>query len=119
MKKLLLILTILFATSVYAEHEESLLDNTLYMQQLPALCGAPNKINNYIDHFGFEAQSLSLGRTRMMKDGEPVYMMTYMVTKDRTESISVLTIPNGTESCILYHTFDLIEDLENYKKKEN
>ena len=49
-----------------------------------------------------------------------VYMMTYMVTKDRTESISVLTIPNGTESCILYHTFDLIEDLENYKKtKEN
>ena len=119
MKKLLLILTILFATSVYAEHEESLADNTLYMQNLPALCGAPDKINTYIEHFDFEAEHLSLGRTRMMKDGAPVYMMTYMITKDRTESISVLTIPNGTESCILYHTFDLIEDLENYKKKEN
>tara|TARA_B100001996_G_C18169589_1_gene403888 strand:+ start:164 stop:517 length:354 start_codon:yes stop_codon:yes gene_type:complete len=116
MKKLLLILSILFATSVYAEHEESLVDNTLYMQQLPALCGAPEKINTYIDHFGFEAEHLSLGRTRMMKDGEPVYMMTYMITKDRTESISVLTIPNGTESCILYHTFDLIENLEDLKK---
>lgn len=116
MKKLLLILTILFATSVYAEHEESLADNSLYMQQLPSLCGAPDKISDYLDHFGFEAESLSLGRTRMMKDGEPVYMMTYMVNKDRTESISVLTIPNGTESCILYHTFDLIEDVEKYKK---
>ena len=57
MKKLLSILIILFATSVYAEHEESLADNSLYMQQLPSLCGAPDKINDYIDHFGFEASS--------------------------------------------------------------
>ena len=116
MKKLILILGILFGTIAYADHEKSLEDNSLYMQQLPSLCGTPDKINDYLDHFGFEAESLSLGRTRMMKDGEPVYMMTYMVTKDRSEAVSVLTIPNGTESCILYHTFDLIEDLENYKK---
>jgi len=116
-KLLLIILTLLFTSVAYAEHEDSLADNTLYMQQLPALCGAPDKINTYIEHFNFEAEHLSLGRTRMMKDGEPVYMMTYMVSKDRTESISVLTIPNGTESCILYHTFDLVENLENLKKK--
>ena len=39
-----------------------------------------------------------------------------MVNKDKTESVAVLAIPNGLESCILYHTFDLITDLEKYKK---
>ena len=116
MKKLVLILGILFGTIAYADHEKSLQDNSLYMQQLPSLCGTPDKIEVYLKHFEFEPVHLSLGRTRMMKDGEPVYMMTYMINKDRTESISVLTIPNGTESCILYHTFDLIEDVEKYKK---
>jgi len=116
MKKLLLILSILFTSSVYADHDQALIDGELYMQQLPALCGTPDKIETYIKHYEFEPEHISLGRTRMQKDGEPVYMMTYMVNKDRTESISVLAIPNNTESCILYHTFDLIEDLEKYKK---
>ena len=116
MKKLLLILSILFSTSVYADHDKALLEGDLYMQNLPALCGTPENVATYIKHFEFEPEHLSLGRTRMMKDGEPVYMMTYMVNKDRTESISVLAIPNNTESCILYHTFDLITDLEHLKK---
>jgi len=117
MKKLLItILSILFVSIASADHDKALEENELYMQQLPALCGTPDKVETYIKHFEFEPEHLSLGRTRMTKDGEPVYMMTYMVNKDRTESISVLSIPNGTESCILYHTFDLITDLEKYKK---
>ena len=116
MKKLVLILGILFGTIAYADHDKSLEDNSLYMQELPSLCGAPDKIEVYLKHFEFEPLHLSLGRTRMMKDGEPVYMMTYMVNKDKTESVAVLAIPNGLESCILYHTFDLISDLEKYKK---
>lgn len=117
MKKLLItILSVLFVNIAYADHNKALEEDELYMQQLPALCGTPDKVETYIKHFEFKPEHLSLGRTRMVKDGEPVYMMTYMINKDRTESISVLTIPNGTESCILYHTFDLITDLKYLKK---
>jgi hypothetical protein len=47
----------------------------------------------------------------MDSTGQPVYMLTYMVSEDGTESASVLTIPSNLESCILYHTFDLITEL--------
>ena len=116
MKKLIVILGILFGTIAYADHEKSLEDNSLYMQQLPSLCGTPDKIEVYLKHFEFTPVHLSLGRTRMMKDGEPVYMMTYMVNDNKTESATVLTIPNNTESCILYHTFDLVMELKEKQK---
>ena len=111
MKKLVLILGILFATVVYADHEEGLRDGEVYIQKLPALCGSPENIQKYLDHKKLKPLHISLGREAMDSTGQPVYMLTYMVNEDGTESASVLTIPSNLESCILYHTFDLITEL--------
>ena len=43
----------------------------------------------------------------MDAEGNPVYMITYYVNEDKTESAAVIDVPDGTESCILFHTFDL------------
>ncbi len=49
----------------------------------------------------------------MNKEGEPVYMLTYMVNEDLTETVAVLDIPSNLERCVLFHTFDLITELPN------
>jgi len=105
MKKLITILGILFATSVYAEHENDF--GQYYFQQVPALCGSVNTINNYLNHYEFKPLTLSLGREGMAFDGQPVYMITYYVNEDKSESAAVIDVPDGSESCILFHTFDL------------
>ena len=85
MKKLVLILSILFATVVYAGHEEGLRDGEVYIQQLPALCGSPENIQKYLDHKKLKPLHISLGREAMDPTGLPVYMMTYMVNDNKTE----------------------------------
>jgi len=43
----------------------------------------------------------------MREDGQPVYMITYYVNEDETQTTAVIDVPNKSESCILFHTFDL------------
>jgi hypothetical protein len=105
MKKLIIILSILFASIAYADHEDEI--GSYYFQQVPALCGSIDKINTYLDHFNFKPYNLSLGREGMREDGQPVYMITYYVNEDETQTTAVIDVPNKSESCILFHTFDL------------
>ena len=97
----------IFLLSANANSEE------LYTVNVPVLCGNPDSIQKYLDYNGFKPLHLSLGRSGMVKDGEPVYMLTYMVNEDSTENVTVLNLPSNLESCILYHAFDLITELPN------
>jgi len=85
----------------------------LYTVNLPALCGTPDNIQKYLDYNGFKPFHLSLGRTGMNKDGEPVFMLTYMVNEDLTENVAVVDIPSSLERCVLFHTFDLVTEIPN------
>ena len=106
MKKLLIILLFgLVAFSVNADHDTT--PGEVYFQNIPALCGTPEKIQSYIDHEGMVPFYLSLGREGMTKEGEAVFMITIMVNPEMTETMSIIDVPSGTERCILYHTFDL------------
>ena len=112
MNKIILgLLFSLFLLSANADHED--FTGEVYIEQLPSLCGTPESIQKYIDHMKFKPFHLSLGREAMTKEGQPVFMVTYMVNEDSTESIAVLDIPNGLQRCIMFHTFDLITEIPN------
>ena len=111
MKKLIVIIGLLFGSISYADHTENISD--MYFQQIPALCGPPQQIDEYIKHFEFEPYHLSLGREGMRKDGQPVYMVTYYINKDGTETTVTIDVPSGSERCIVFHTFDLTKPLKN------
>ena len=106
MKKILLtILTFLFTSVAYAEHEG---DMRLYhCAQVPALCSTPAVIDKYLNHFEFEPFHLSLGREGMEEDGQPVYMVTYYVSKSMEQSATTIDVPSQAERCMLFHSFDL------------
>jgi len=107
MKKLLISIILgLFSFSANADHETQMLGE-VYFQNVPALCGTPESIQAYTDHYDMKPVYISLGREGMVSEGMAVYMMTIMMNSDFTESMSVIDVPSGTERCILYHTFDL------------
>jgi hypothetical protein len=105
MKKLITTILLLFASVTYADHEENM--GKYYFTQVPALCGAPVDIQKYVDHRDLQPHLLSLGREGMKKTGEPVYMVTIFINKNETEMMATIDVPNGSERCVLFHTFDL------------
>jgi hypothetical protein len=105
MKKLITLITLLFATSTYADHLKS--PGSVWFQQVPILCGTPEKIQAYTDHMNLDPVNISLGREGMKANGEPVYMVTYYISKDGTQSAATIDVPDGSERCVLFHSFDL------------
>ena len=105
MKKILLVLSLLFASVAYADHDESL--SNYYFTQVPVLCGTPDDIQVYVEHFKFKPYYISLGREGMVENGQPVYMITYYVSENGTQALTTIDVPSGTEKCIMTHTFDL------------
>ena len=106
MKKIIIsLLFSLIAFTASADHEKNL--SSLYMSELPGLCGKPEAIQTYLEHYKFVPQNISLGREGMVVDGQPVFMITYYVSEDGTQTTATIDIPSGTERCLMYHTFDL------------
>jgi len=98
MKKIILILT-LICSSVFAEE-------SLYWRQLPVVCGIPENVQAYINEKEFEPVAISLGRELSQPDGEPVFMVTYYANSKK-EALVTIDIPNGTETCIMFHSFNM------------
>lgn len=108
MKKLILILSLLFfTTSVNAEHEGATYD--LYWNQIPAVCGNPDEVSKYIKDNDLEPVHLSLGRQGSQPDGEPVYMITYYENAKGDQVLVTVDIPSASETCILFRSFNKTE----------
>ena len=82
--------------------------NGMYWSQLPVICGTNDRVEAYLNHYNFELESVSMGRESAQPDGAPVYIVSYFINKEEEQAISVVSTPNGGESCMLYKSFDLI-----------
>lgn len=112
MKKIIIcILFSLFSFTVNADHENDLGKN-YYFTQVPALCGTQEVIKKYLNHYNFKPHSISLGREGMTKEGQPVYMVTYYISEDGTQTTVTIDVPSGLEKCMLFHSFDLTKPIE-------
>ena len=101
MKKLIVVLTLLCSVA-YTE------ESNLYWNKVPAVCGEPEAVQRYISEKELKPKHISLGRTNGQPDGEPVYMVTFYENED-DETLVTVNVPNDTETCILYHTFNKVE----------
>jgi len=113
MKKLIIFLTLLCGIA-YAEHGVNEKHYDLYWQQIPAVCGVPEEVQEYIDDKGFEPVHISLGRESSQPNGEPVFMVTYYEKDD--EVLVTVDIPIAAETCILFHTHNKSKILTKNKK---
>ena len=66
MKKLLILICLLWATISYAETTSKY---NLYMMQYPMMCGSPDDVDRYIKDNKFTAISISFGKENAKEDG--------------------------------------------------
>lgn len=108
----------IFAATVKVFAEEKLTKYDFYVQELPAVCGTQDQVNQYIENNGYIVLNYSLGRANSEKDGDPVFVLAYYVNEDASQSMATVQVPNSDQTCILYITFDLIHNEEELKEGE-
>jgi hypothetical protein len=113
MKKLLISL-LLFCSIASADTHFS--KYNFYLQELPSVCGSYDSVNKFAEDNNFVPFSYSIGREESQPDGQPIFIVTYWINEDESQTMVTIQIPDGIESCILYISFDLIYNQPEFKK---
>ena len=103
-----LLIFICLTSVAVADHKPTTEYDGLNWSQLPVICGTTESVNEYLIHNEFELESLSVGKENAQESGQNVYMVSYFINKERTQTMSVITAPSGMESCMLYRSFELM-----------
>lgn len=117
MKKILLVLTILFVSCTFTVYDSKANDLNepqaedfgLFLRQVPVVCGEFRSVIAYLTYYDFKPTYTSVGKEGAQVDGRPVFGMILYFNKNKTESIAVMGVPNDPELCMMYRTFELKE----------
>ena len=110
MKRILLILSLLFASFAYAEHEEQESDLKQYnfwWEQIPAVCSTSDEIQRWASDKNFIPVNMSVGRENGSPDGQIVYVVVYYINDSGQTFAGVSTPESPDRTCIVFRTFDL------------
>jgi len=113
MKKLLILICLLWNTTSYANMEKY----DLFGMTMPMMCGLPVTVDQYIKDNGFTAINISFGKENAKEDGEIVFAITYYIN-DKRQTLAVAESPTDPYKCMIFHTFDMIMN-ENLLKGTN
>ena len=103
MKKLTIIICLLWATISFADDKEQY---NLRMMHYPMMCGLPADVDRYIADNKFTPINISFGKENANEDGAIVFAITYYIN-DKHQTLSVAETPNDPYKCMIYHTFDM------------
>ena len=119
MKRILLILSLLFASFAYAEHEEQESDIKKYnfwWEQIPVVCSTSDEITRWANDKNFIPVNMSVGRENGSPDGQIVYVVVYYINDSGQTFAGVSTPEDPSRTCIVFRTFDLRINEGLYKK---
>ena len=105
MKKLLILICLLWSTISYAETETEGYD--LFSMSMPMMCGLPPIVDKYIADKKFTAINVSFGKQGADPDGEIVFAIKYYIN-DKHQTLAVAESPNDPYKCMIFQTFDMI-----------
>ena len=118
MKKLILILSLLFASIAYAEHERSELKKyNFWWEQIPVVCSTSDEIQRWANDKNFIPVNMSVGRENGSQDGKIVYVVIYYINDSWQSFAGISTPENPSQTCVVFRTFDLRIN-EGLKEKE-
>ena len=103
MKKLLILICLLWNTTSYADMKEY----DFFGMTMPMMCGLPIVVDKYIEDKGFTAINVSFGKEGAKEDGEIVFAITYYIN-DKHQTLAVAESPVDPYKCMIFQTFDMI-----------
>ena len=77
------------------------------MSQIPVMCASNDQVVMDLDSKGYELLNLSLGRKNADPEKEAVFMVSYYVHPKAGSTVAVMNIPQSTDACIIFITYDL------------
>ena len=117
MKKLILILSLLFASISYAEQESDIKKYNFWWEQIPVVCSTSDEIQRWANDKNFIPVNMSVGRENGVPDGKIVYVVIYYINDSGQSFASVSTPDSPDQQCVVFRTFDLRIN-EGLKEKE-
>ena len=104
MKKLLILICLLWSTISYAE--EHYQKYTLYMMQYTMMSGSTEDVDRNIVSNKFTLINISFGKENSKQDGIIVFAVTYYIN-DKHQTLAEAEAPNDPYKCMIFHTFDM------------
>ena len=104
MKTLILIITILLTSIVYATETKQY---NFWWEQLPAVCSTSEEIKRWANDKNMVPVNVSVGKENGSPDGKIVYIVIYWINDTGETFASVSTPDDPGQTCILFRTFDL------------
>ena len=74
----------------------------------PLICGTVEQINEFTEGKGFKPFAISYGRVGGKPEGEIAFIVTHWLSEESPAQSVTMSNPEGTESCILYTSFDTV-----------
>ena len=104
-------LWVLTIASIFrASANENLGTYDFHVEMLPGVCGTQKEVERFAKNNNYIPLNYSLGREGSKSDGEPVFIVTYWVNEDVTQTMVTVQVPNDGSACILYISFDVIHN---------
>ena len=89
MKKLLLLITLLFATSTFADELQKY---DFQWMHVPVVCGTSPEVMRYLEDNNFKLESISIGRAGASETGDPAYFVAYYLNEKGDQSVAAITL---------------------------
>ena len=103
MKKLIILICLLWNTTSYADMKEY----DFFGMTMPMMCGLPETVDQYIAAKKFTAINVSFGKESAQEDGGIVFAITYYIN-DNHQTLAVAETPNDPYKCMIFHTFNMV-----------
>jgi len=107
---------ILLTIASIVKANEDLRAYNFHIQELPAVCGTQNEVEKYAEDNNYVVLNYSLGREGSDPTGQPVFVVTYYVNEDVTQTMATVVVPSSDSACILYITYDVIHNEKELRK---
>ena len=119
MKKIIIALSFLLATFVFAETpnknpgdklgpqpDDGPMKYEFYWNQIPVVCGQNTEVERWANDKGFEPVNISYGHNNGNPKEPIVYIVIYWMNSNG-ESFASVSTPETSEVCIVFRTFNL------------
>jgi len=104
MRKIItVIIMAMFSTIAFADEHTK-----FWSAQAPIICGKTIDVHEFIAEEGMTPLTISFGKVGAKSDGEIAFIITLWIKQDTTEQITTMQTTDGSETCILYKSFDTI-----------
>ena len=106
MLKYIVILVFVISSCTFSFKTQAEENYEFYGSHAPIICGTSKEVLKFAEKEEWIPFTISFGKAGGDENGEIAFIVTTWIKQGTTQQMVTMQAPNGTESCILYISFD-------------